>query len=85
MAALECVIRDVAGDDGTLGECLKRHPDILPRPLDEAVKKVWGSPLDVGGTCGRGGEPEGEEVELVVGLSAVVVTYLARRIATAAK
>ena len=80
MAALECVIRDVVGDDGTLGECLRQNPGLLPRPLDEAVKKVWGFASERGRHLSEGGEPDGEEAELVVGLSAVVATYLVRRL-----
>jgi AbiJ N-terminal domain 4 len=43
MGCLECVARDVAGDEkATLGEILKKHPGLLPRPLDTAIEKMWG-------------------------------------------
>jgi hypothetical protein len=80
MAALECVVRDVVGEDGTLGECLRRNPDLLPRPVDDALKKLWGFASERGRHLSEGGEPESQEVELIVGISAVVATYLARRI-----
>lgn len=80
MAALECVTRDVVGDDGTLGDLLRRNPSLLPRPLGDAVKKVWGFASERGRHLTEGGEPEAEEAELVVGLSAVVATYLVRRL-----
>jgi hypothetical protein len=41
MGALECVARDLTGDPkATLGEILKRHPDLLPKPLDTALSQV---------------------------------------------
>jgi hypothetical protein len=42
MAALECVARDACGDPkATLGDIIKRHPDLIPKPLDTAVEKAW--------------------------------------------
>jgi hypothetical protein len=41
MGALEAVARDLAGDPKpTLGEVLKRHPGLLPRPLDSALGQI---------------------------------------------
>lgn len=43
MSALECVARELSGDaNSTLGAIIRRHPDLLPRPLDEAMTRVWG-------------------------------------------
>ncbi|MEX0805196.1 MAG: hypothetical protein WD688_18020 [Candidatus Binatia bacterium] len=43
MAALECTAREVVDDPrATLGEILRRYPDIIPRPLDEALSRMWG-------------------------------------------
>ena len=43
MAALECVARVACGDDkATLGEIMKRYRDLIPKPLDEAITKIWG-------------------------------------------
>lgn len=43
MAALECVAREACGDArANLGDIMKRYRDIVPRPLDEAIAKVWG-------------------------------------------
>jgi hypothetical protein len=42
--------RAITGDpQATLGEILKKHPDLLPRPLYEALSKVW--------FCFDGGSP----------------------------
>ena len=39
-AALECVARDVCGDErATLGEVIKRYPETISKPLDESVAK----------------------------------------------
>jgi hypothetical protein len=41
MAALECVARDVCGDErATLGEVIKRYPGTIPKPLDDSVAKA---------------------------------------------
>ena len=43
MDCLECLARDVAGDKkATLGDILKKHPGLLPRPLDKAIEQMWG-------------------------------------------
>jgi hypothetical protein len=43
MGSLECVARDLTGDSkATLGEILRRHPNLLPKPLDAALSQVWG-------------------------------------------
>jgi hypothetical protein len=79
MAALECVARDAAGDPkATLGDILKRHPDLIPRPLDTAVEKAWGYASQMGRHIQEGREPGRKEVELIVGLAATVATYLSR-------
>ncbi len=80
MNALECVARDVCGDaKATLGEIVKRHPGLIPRPLDTAVEKAWGYASQMGRHIQEGREPDREEVELVVGLAATVATYLSRK------
>jgi hypothetical protein len=79
MAALECVARDVCGDPkATLGDILKRNPDLIPKPLDTAVEKAWGYASEMGRHIREGREPERKEVELIVSLAATVATYLSR-------
>lgn len=80
MAALECVAREVCGDEkATLGDILKRYPDIIPRPLDEAVSKAWGFASEHARHIREGREPTFEEAELVVGVASAITTYLARK------
>ncbi len=77
MGSLECVARDVAGDPkATLGEILKRHPGLLPKPLDAALSQVWGFASNEARHVQEGREIGREEAELLVGLSATVGTYL---------
>lgn len=79
MAALECVARHVCGDDrATLGEVIKRYPGVIPKPLDECVAKAWGFASEMARHIREGRNPERKEVELIVGLSATVATYLSR-------
>jgi hypothetical protein len=79
MAALECVARDVCGDErATLGEVIKGYPGIIPKPLDDAVAKAWGYASEMARHVREGRKPERKDVELIVGLAATVATYLCR-------
>jgi hypothetical protein len=41
MGCLEAVTRDITGDEKlTLGEILKKRPELVPAPLDTALSKV---------------------------------------------
>ena len=64
MGALEAVARDLAGDAKlTLGEVLKRHPGLLPRPLDSALGQIWGYALnEVRHVEGVSAQPRGSGV-----------------------
>ena len=80
MAALECTAREIVGDPkATLGDILKRHPDLLPKPLDVALSKMWGYASEFGRHVREGRSPERAEAELVVGVAAAVCTYLVSR------
>jgi len=74
MGALEAVARDLTGDSkATLGEALKRYPELLPKPLDQSLAQIWGYASNVVRHVEEGREPTREEAELVVGLSDRVV------------
>ena len=80
MGALECVARDLTGDSkSTLGEIIKRHPGLLPKPLDAALSQVWGYASNEARHVQEGRDISREEAELLVGLSATVSTYLLRK------
>ncbi len=80
MAAVECLAREVTGDKDTLGAIVKRHPGLLPRPLDTGVEKLWGFASERGRHLREGAEPSHDEAELVVTVAAAVASYLRRKL-----
>jgi hypothetical protein len=81
MAALECAARDAVGDQrATLGEIIKRHPDLIPKPLDQALEKAWGYASETGRHLKEGKAPAFDEAELIVGMCGSACRYLARKI-----
>jgi hypothetical protein len=81
MGALECTAREATGDvRATLGEILKRHPDLLPKPIDEAALKLWGYASEMARHLREGRSPLRPEAELLVGTAAALCTYLAEKI-----
>lgn len=76
MAALECVAREVDGSSDTLGQIINRLT--LPRPLDQALHKLWGFASEQGRHIQEGREPKFEEAELVVTIASAVSVYLLR-------
>lgn len=81
MAALECVSRDVAGDQNpTLGELIRRYPSLFPKPLDQAIDKAWGYTSESGRHLKEGNVPTFEDAELIVGLAGVLCRYLAKKL-----
>lgn len=82
MAALECVARDICGDsNATLGQILNRYSDRLnlPRPLDEALTKLWGYSSNMARHMREGNTIDYIEAELVVGTACVIATYLSKK------
>lgn len=80
MAALECVAKDVTGlPNATLGQILGRHSTIVPKPLDQAVDKVWGFASDKARHVREGQALDRHEAHLVVGIAATLVNYLVHK------
>jgi hypothetical protein len=80
MGSLECVARDVTGDPkATFGEIVKKHPGLVPRPLDEALSKLWGYASNETRHVVEGREAKRDEVELMIGMAAAAATYLSRK------
>lgn len=81
MAAAECVARQAANDPkATLGEIIERHPGLVPRPLDEGLKKTWGYASEMARHLREGRAPSYAEAELAVISSAAVAIYLERKL-----
>jgi len=84
MASLECVAREVTGDiKANLGDIMKRHGNVIPQPLDQAVVKAWGYASENGRHLREGREPTFNEAELIVGLCASLGNYLVKTSKTA--
>lgn len=80
MASLECVARRACGDEkATLGDVIKRYADLIPRPLDEAITKLWGFASENARHIREGREPTYAEAELVVSVAAAAGNYLSRK------
>ena len=80
LAAVECVMRDVTGDQkATLGDLLSRYKGAIPPPLDQAVEKIWGFASEQGRHLKEGKDPNQEEAELAVHVAAAVATYLSKK------
>jgi hypothetical protein len=78
IAALECVARDIANEPRlTLGRLVPRLG--LPRPLDEAVEKLWGFASDRARHIREGQQLTDDEAELVVSVACAVSIFLVRR------
>lgn len=81
LACLECVTREITGDNkSTLGELMKKFPNAIPSPLDQAVTKIWGFTSEQGRHLREGQAPEYLEAELVVEVTAAISTYLGKKL-----
>jgi hypothetical protein len=81
LAALECLAREVAGDPRvTMGELIARHPGLFPKAVGEICSKAWGYASEFGRHLREGRAPDPGEVELVVHLSAVLCSYLSKKL-----
>ena len=81
LACLECVTREITGDKkSTLGELMKKYPDVIPAPLDSAISKIWGFTSEQGRHLKEGNTPNYLEAELVVELTAAITTYLSKKL-----
>jgi hypothetical protein len=84
LSALEAVAKDVTAQEAlTLGQLIAQGKlnRLLPsESIRQSVMYAWRYANDEGARHGKEGkEPEREEAELIVGLSATVATYLNRR------
>lgn len=81
MAALECVAREATGNPkATLGELVKKYPDLLPKPLDDALGKIWGFTSERGRHLRENDAPDIREAELVVELAGSMTSYLVKKL-----
>lgn len=77
IGALESVTREITGDrKKTLGEILKFHPGIVPKPLDEGLSKIWGYASEFARHVREDRDIERKEAQLILGISSIIITYL---------
>jgi AbiJ N-terminal domain 4 len=80
MAAVECVARHASGfSKKTLGDIIQTNRFLFPKPIDDALLKLWGYASENARHVYEGRKAEFEEAELVVGIAASVSTYLLRK------
>lgn len=80
LASLECLSRDIVGDPRvTFGDLIKRNPTLFPKPLDEAMNKLWGYASEFARHLREGRDPTLPEAILIVGLAASVESFLLER------
>ncbi|HEX3008098.1 MAG TPA: hypothetical protein VHO90_10830 [Bacteroidales bacterium] len=59
---------------------MKKHPNVIPSPLDQAVTKIWGFTSEQGRHLKEGQNPSCLEAELVVEVTSAITTYLGKKI-----
>lgn len=79
LAALECVYRELTNSNDTLGKLTKDYPELIPKPLDIVVNKIFGYASEHGRHLREGSEPPYDEAFLLVHISASLCTYLAKK------
>lgn len=80
VAALECLCREITGDTkATLGKLINDNPNVVPKPLDNVIKEIFGFASEQGRHLREGGAPKYEEAELIVHLSASLCVYLTKK------
>ena len=80
LGSMECLVRDLAGaPQDTLGQILKRRPDLLKKPLDTALSQIWGYASDEARHVTEGRNPDRAEAALIVGLVSAISTYLSTK------
>jgi hypothetical protein len=83
LGCLECVARDVTGlENETLGQILKKHPNMVPSPLNEVLPKIWGYASNEARHVVEGREIAREEAELLVGLASTTASYVSKKFDT---
>ncbi len=79
-AGVECVVRQVCGDNATLGDLLKRYPDKIPPALSTAIGSLWGYASQYGRHMEEGKDPDTDDVSLAVQVAMAIAAYLSRKV-----
>lgn len=77
MTALECVAKMVTNQPKEpLGQLIGRRPDLFPRPMGDAVQKMWGYASNEARHGNENRNLAWGEAQLIVGIAAVCCSYL---------
>jgi len=77
LAALECTAKEISGlQNATLGDIVKKSPQLFPPPLNEITVKIWGFASQKGRHLREGQTPSFAEAMLMIGLSAAIASFL---------
>jgi endonuclease III len=60
-------------------QIIKRYPNLIPKPLDEALTKMWAFASEHGRHICESRKPTLEVAELAVNIASGVCSYLARK------
>lgn len=80
-AAIECLARECCGNQSlTLGDIIKRHPNLFPGAYKKLAEAIWGITSNKGRHLAEGGEPSFNEAMLLVGVTTSLCGYLLHEI-----
>lgn len=77
MAAVECTAQDITGSKKTLGKFISELD--LPKPLDEALDKLWGFASQHGRHVSKSSKPSTDDAELIVHVSCAICNFLVKK------
>jgi hypothetical protein len=77
IGALESVAREITGDrKQTLGDIIKNHSDLVPKPLDDSISKMWGYASEFARHVREDRDVRRKEAQLILGISSTIIIYL---------
>ena len=80
LAALESLAREVTHEKLTLSKLINKHKELFPTPLGMVVEKMFGYASEHGRHMKEGNEPNFEDAQLLVHISAALCTYLGKKL-----
>jgi hypothetical protein len=60
----------------TLGDILKVHPELLPKPLDDSISKMWGYASEYARHVREDRDIKRKEAQFILGITSTIITYL---------
>lgn len=80
MSSLESIARHITGDkNATLGAIVDKHDSLFPKPLDQAIQRLWGYASNEARHGREDRNLDEPTARMVVGIVAAMVGYLAEK------